>query len=60
MEAFALLMVLGVRVREVRDLAEESLWLPDDKILFIDSSLSVSRRHRLVELLLADAARDVC
>ncbi len=56
MEDFALLMLLGVRVREVRGLAEQHVWLPEDKLLFIDADLPQHLRSELTSLLLADAA----
>lgn len=56
METFALLMVLGVRVREVRDLEEGHIWLPDDLLLFIDLSLHRADREVLASLLIAEAA----
>ena len=58
MEAFGVLMLLDVRVREVRGLAEGAIWLPEDRILFIDSEMSPPHRSQLADLLLADAARD--
>lgn len=56
MEGFALLMLLGIRVREVPDLAEGNVWLPEDRLLFIDSTLSCADRAELADELLASAA----
>lgn len=55
MEAFAALMLMGVRVREVRDLEEETIWLPRQRLLIIDATLSPSRREEAACLYLPDA-----
>ncbi len=62
MESFALLMLLGVRVREVCDLDEGNVWLPEDRLLFIDSAMSHPRREALAQALLAEASSldDAC
>lgn len=57
MEAFAELMLLGMRVREVRSLHEEAIWLPDRRLLLIDQALTQSRRQKVAARLLAEAAR---
>lgn len=57
MEAFAALMLLGVRVREVQGLSEQVVWLPDLQLLLVDSELSCRRRRRAADRLLAEAAR---
>lgn len=57
METFALLMVLGVRVREVWDLKEGHVWLPDARLLIIDRHLPRADRERLADLLLAQSAQ---
>lgn len=57
MEAFAALMLLGVRVREVRNLDEQVVWLPHLRLLLIDSELSECRRQRAASQLIGEAAR---
>lgn len=57
MEEFATLMLLGVRVREVRNLEEQSVWLPNLQLLLIDAELSPCRRQRVADQLTAEAAR---
>lgn len=54
MEAFAHLMMLGARVREVGDLDEQVLWLPRRRLLIIDANLSAARRAEVADLFLAD------
>lgn len=56
MEHFALLMLFGVRVREVAALTEGSVWLPALRLLLIDSTLPASTRADLAESLLVEAA----
>lgn len=56
MEDFAVLMLLGVRVREVIDLAEQHIWLPDDRLLLIDAGLSHHQRSELASHLTPAAA----
>lgn len=55
MEAFAPLMMLGIRVREVADLDEEALWLPRQRLLLVDGSLSRQQRAEVADLFLAEA-----
>ncbi|KHL19593.1 UNVERIFIED_CONTAM: hypothetical protein LK11_00850 [Mumia flava] len=44
MEPFAGLMLLGYRVREVRDLAEGSIFVPGPGLLLIDAALATDER----------------
>lgn len=44
MEIFAVLMLMGVRVREVCNLDEESVWLPSLRLLLIDAAMSAEER----------------
>lgn len=41
---FGLLEALGVRVREVDDLAEEAVWLASHRLLIVDRALSPDQR----------------
>ncbi len=45
MEPFAILMMLGVRVREVRDLAEGAVWVPSIRLLVVDAFMSPADRE---------------
>lgn len=45
MEEYAPLMMLGVRVREVRDLREGSIFYHHPQLLLVDSDLSRSDRE---------------
>lgn len=48
MEEYAGLMMLGVRVRTVRELEERAIWSPRSRILFVDETLTRSERGWLV------------
>lgn len=55
MEEFAILMLLGVRVRETPNLRERAIWLPEYDLLVVDADLSLAERrvicgHALSEL----------
>ena len=52
MEAFAALMLLGVRVREVRDLAEGAVYAAAVKVLFVDDSLNHGQRETVCQQIL--------
>ncbi|WP_041546143.1 MULTISPECIES: hypothetical protein [unclassified Nocardioides] len=58
MEVFAPLMMLGARVREVGDLDEGALWVPQRRLLLIDANLSAARRAEVADLFLADVFAD--
>ncbi len=45
MEQFAVLMLLGVRVREVHDLAEGSVFFAAQNLLFVDDRLDCAKRE---------------
>lgn len=55
LDEFGLLMMLGVRVREVADLDEEAIWVPRHRLLLIDAGISRSKRTEVAELFLVDA-----
>lgn len=57
MEAFAALMMLGVRVREVADLSEQAVWMPRELLLIIDQGLSGPERERVADRVLPKAAQ---
>lgn len=57
MEAFATLMMLGVRVREVASLGERAIWLPRTMLLLIDVGLSASERESVADQVLPEAAQ---
>lgn len=56
MELFAALMLMGARVREVDDLEEGHLWLPDVPMLIVDRDLPLETRGRLNAVLLPKMA----
>lgn len=56
MEEFAVLMLLGVRVREVSGLDEGHLWLPRRRLLLVDSALPRWERRDIVDWLIVEAA----
>lgn len=56
MEEFGLLMLLGVRVREVRNLEEGHIWLPRRRLLLVDSELGSAEREELTSWLISAAA----
>lgn len=58
MEEFALLMLLGVRVREVRDLDEGAIYVATHKLLIIDVSLTSRQRREAAEMYLSEALLD--
>lgn len=45
MEAFAGIMLMGYRVREVWNLAERQILLPDHRLVLIDAGLSPRERE---------------
>lgn len=55
MEMFATLMMLGVRVREVVDLEEGSVWVPAKRLLLIDQGLTKDERERVTDRWLVTA-----
>lgn len=55
MEAFGILMMLGVRVREVHRLDEGAVWLPRRRLLLIDAGLSEAQRAEAAAAFLPDA-----
>ncbi|KAA1422511.1 hypothetical protein FE697_015365 [Mumia zhuanghuii] len=54
MEPFEPLIMLGIRVREVRDLAEETLMCVRERILFVDDDLTFDERRLAVAMYLED------
>ncbi len=52
MEQFAVLMLLGVRVREVRDLTEGSVFVEDANLLLVDDRLEQSERELICRAVL--------
>lgn len=52
---FAVLIAMGVRVREVPDLIEGFFWMPVQFLLLIDRNLSASDRECLAGRLLVKA-----
>ncbi len=55
-ESFAALMLMGVRVREVRDLDEGHIWMPRRRLLLVDVGLSRAERADLTDWLIPAAA----
>lgn len=55
MEEFAVLMLLGVRVREVSGLDEGHLWLPRRRLLLVDAALPRDDRIELTDWLITEA-----
>ena len=49
-------MLLGVRVREVRNLVEGAVWVPDHRLLLVDDGMPEPERVNLADHLLAEAA----
>ena len=49
-------MLLGVRVREVRNLAEGAVWVPRCRLLVIDDAMALDERIRVADRLLTEAA----
>ncbi len=47
MEPFAALMLMGARVREVRDLAEGAVWVEESMLLLIDADLTSAAREEV-------------
>ena len=56
MEAFAALMMMGVRVREVCGLIEGNVWVPDRSLLLIDRDLPVDDRALVADELIQTVA----
>lgn len=54
-EAFATVMMLGVRVREVASLGERAIWLPKRMLLLIDQDLSDPERASVADQVLCEA-----
>lgn len=52
MEPFAALMMLGIRVREVVDLAEDAVFCRSHELLLIDSRLSRAARDAVSDRIL--------
>lgn len=57
MEHFAALMLLGVRVREVRNLKEGALFISDKSMLIVDEAMGDRRRAQTCEWALGEATR---
>lgn len=49
---YLVLSLLGVRVREVSDLAERAIWLDEERLLFVDHDLTPEDREKMVCLVL--------
>ncbi len=47
MDEYAPLMMLGVRVRAVRELDECVIWSEAQQVLFVDESLSPAQRRNI-------------
>lgn len=47
MSEFELLAILGVRVIEVEDLGRDAHYLPDSRLLLIDSALTPEQRENV-------------
>lgn len=53
MEDFAVLMLFGVRVREVHDLEEGAVFLPESALLFVDDAMRHHERDLMCCQILA-------
>lgn len=58
MDEYAELLMLGVRVREVRRLREGSIYIPHRHLLVVDWNLSASDREQVVAHFLPRALTD--
>lgn len=52
MEEFAELMLLGVKVREVKNLTEDAVWCDNLKMLLVDDRLPPKDRRRVASQML--------
>lgn len=52
-------MMMGVRVREVRELGERAIWLPRKMLLLIDQGLTSFEREQIADDVLPRAVEVV-